>query len=174
MTALWLRQLDSYLRCLAPVATALLAVLIDLLPLPGAGLEQAGSFTTLAVVYFWSLYRPDLFTNAAAFVIGLVHDALAGLPLGLTSLLFLLVRNLMVTQQRFFLARSFPVIWACFVLLAPVITILRWLIVSLWWGHAFALPPLLVELMLTAALYPPVSWLLGRVHNRVPRWLHAP
>ena len=75
----------------------------------------------LCVVYFWSLYRPDLFTPSAAFVAGLIYDALAGLPLGLTSLALLLVRSLMVTQQRFFLARSFPVIWFCFLLLAPAV-----------------------------------------------------
>jgi rod shape-determining protein MreD len=174
MTMPWPRQLDIYLRALAPFATALLAVLIDLLPLPGAGLERVTSFSTLGVVYFWSLYRPDLFTNSAAFATGLIYDALAGLPLGLSSLLLLLVRNLMVTQQRFFVARSFPVIWACFVVLAPAIALLRWLIVSLWFEHSFAFPPLLVELLLTIALYPLVSWLLGHVHNRVPRWIHAP
>lgn len=174
MAALWLRQLDAGLRCLAPLACALVAVLVDVLPLPGPGLEQVSSFSTLAVVYFWSVYRPDLFTAGAAFATGLVYDALVGLPLGLSSLLLLLVRHLVVTQQRFFLARSFPVIWACFVLLAPAIAMLRWLIVSLWWWHPFALPPLLMELVLTIALYPLASWLLSQVHNRLPRWVHAP
>lgn len=173
-TAVWLRQLDAYLRCLVPFATALVAVLVDTLPWPGPGLEQVSSFSTLAVVCFWAVYRPDLFTAGAAFAAGLVYDALTGLPLGLTSLLLLLVRHVMAKQQRFFLARSFPVIWACFVVLAPVVALTRWLIVSLWWGHLFALSPLLMELLLTIALYPVASWLLSQVHNRLPRWVHAP
>jgi len=173
VTPVWLRQLDAQMRGLLPFATGLLAALLDQLPLPGPGLEAVGSFATLGVVYFWSLYRPDLFTPIAAFVIGLVHDALAGLPLGLTSLLLLLVRNLMVTQQRFFLTRSFPVIWACFLVLGPAVLAARWLVVSLWSGHLFALAPTLYELALTLALYPAVSWLLGRIHNRIPRVIHA-
>ena len=62
------RQLDAQLRALVPFATALLAVLIDVAPLVGTGPAGLTSFSTLCVVYFWSLYRPDLFTPSAAFV----------------------------------------------------------------------------------------------------------
>jgi len=170
----WLRQLDLQLRALVPFATGLIAVLIDVAPLIGTGPIGLSSFATLCAVYFWSLYRPDLLTPAAAFLVGLVYDGLAGLPLGLTSLALLLVRSLMVTQQRFFLARSFPVIWCCFVLLAPVVEIARWALACLWWGHLFALQPALLELLVTVALYPPASWLLSRLHNQIPRLIHAP
>jgi rod shape-determining protein MreD len=170
---LWLRQVDAHLRFLVPFSTALIAVLIDVATLFGTGPVSLSSFSTLCVVYFWSLYRPDLFTPGAAFLTGLIYDGLAGLPLGLTSLALLLVRNLMVVQQRFFLARSFPVIWCCFLLLAPAVEAARWLLSSLWWGHAFALQPTLFELLVTIALYPVASWLLSRIHNQIPRLLHA-
>ena len=149
MTWLWLRQLDAELRALVPFATALIAVLVDVAPLVGTGPTGLTSFATLCVVFFWSLYRPDLFTPTAAFLAGLVYDGLAGLPLGLTSLALLLVRNLMVLQQRFFLARSFPVIWCCFALLAPAVEAARWLLSSLWWGQLFAPQPTLLELLVT-------------------------
>jgi rod shape-determining protein MreD len=170
----WLHQLDGQLRAFLPLATGLVAVLVDAQPLPSPGFESVDSFSTLCVVYFWSLYRPDLFTIPTTFLIGLVYDALAGLPLGVTPLTLLLVRNLLVTQQRFFLARSFPVVWACFILLAPAALLFRWLLVSLWWGTLFPLAPVLVELLLTLALYPLASWLLGRLHAGIPRVIHAP
>lgn len=170
----WLDQLDAQLRMLLPLATGMLAVLFDVLPVHGTGLESVASFTTLGVVYFWSLYRPELFSITATFATGLIHDALAGLPIGVTSLVLLLVRNLLVTQQRFFLARSFPVIWACFMLLAPVALLCRWLLVSLWWGTLFPLSPIAVELLLTLALYPLISWALGRLQAIIPRVIHAP
>lgn len=173
MTGLWLRQLDAQLRVVVPFLTALIAVLIDVAPLIGSGPAGLTSFSTLCVVYFWSLYRPDLFTPSAAFLTGLIYDGLAGLPLGLTSLALLLVRNLMVVQQRFFLARSFPVVWSCFLVLAPVIEAARWLVSSLWWGHAFAFRPMLLELAITVAWYPAASWLLSRLHNQIPKVLHA-
>ncbi len=173
MTGVWLRQLDAQLRVVVPLLTALIAVLIDVAPLAGSGPAGLTSFSTLCVVYFWSLYRPDLFTPTAAFVTGLIYDGLAGLPLGLTSLALLLVRNLMIVQQRFFLGRSFPVIWSCFLVLVPIIEAGRWLLSSLWWGHVFALQPMLLELAVTVAMYPAASWLLSRLHNQIPRVLHA-
>jgi rod shape-determining protein MreD len=173
MTWLWLRHLDAQLRALVPFATALIAVLIDVTPLVGAGPTGLTSFSTLCVVFFWSLYRPDLFTPTAAFLAGLVYDGLSGLPLGLTSLALLLVRNLMILQQRFFVTRSFLVIWSCFLLLAPAVEGARWLLSSLWWGQLFAPQPMLLELLVTATLYPAVSWLLSRIHNQIPRLLHA-
>ena len=169
----WLRQLDVYLRALLPFGTALAAVLVDVQPALGTGPAGISGFSILCVVYFWSLYRPDLFTAPATFLAGLLYDGLAGLPLGLSSLILLLVRHLMVTQQRFFLTRSFPVVWFCFVLLAPVVEIARWLLACLWFGHAFAFQPPLFELALTVALYPAASWLLSRVHDQIPRVIHA-
>jgi rod shape-determining protein MreD len=170
---LGIRQLDARLRALAPFAVAALAVLIDVLPLLGLGPWGLTPFSTLCVVYFWSLYRPDLFGALAAFSTGIIYDAVADLPLGLTALTLLLVRQLVVVQQRFFLARSFPVVWFCFLLLAPAVEIARWALISLWWGHAFALQPVLLSLLLTMALYPLASLLLTRVHNAIPRLSHA-
>jgi hypothetical protein len=65
------------------------------------------------------------------------------------------------------------VIWFCFLLLAPAVEVGRWLLSSLWWGHLFALQPALLELAVTMVLYPPASWLLGRLHNQIPRVIHA-
>jgi rod shape-determining protein MreD len=127
----------------------------------------------LCAVYFWSLYRADLFTPAAAFATGILYDALAGLPLGLTALILLLARQLVVVQQRFFVARSFPVVWCCFLVLAPAAEIARWLVISLWWGRLFDLAPVVLSMLLTVALYPLASLLLTRVHGAIPRLAHA-
>jgi rod shape-determining protein MreD len=144
---LWVRQLDARLRALAPFALAAIAVLIDVLPLLGLGPWGLTPFSTLCVVYFWSLYRPDLFSALAAFATGMIYDALAGLPLGLTALMLLLVRQLVVVQQRFFLARSFPVVWCCFLLLAPAAELARWALVSVWWGRLFDPRPVLLSVI---------------------------
>ena len=66
MIWLWLRELDARLRLLLPFASAVFAVLIDVLPLLGLGPWGLTPFSTLCVVYFWSLYRPDLFGASAA------------------------------------------------------------------------------------------------------------
>jgi rod shape-determining protein MreD len=126
------------------------------------------------VVYFWSLYRPDLFGTSAAFATGIIYDALAGLPLGLTALVLILARQLIVVQRRFIVARSFLVVSSCFLLLAPAVELARWLLACLWWGRLFPLQPIALSLVLTTALYPIASLLLARIDNRIPRLIHAP
>lgn len=169
----WWQQLDVWARHALPAATALAAVLIDQLPLPTPAASSVTPFVTLGVIFFWSLYRPDLMTAGTAFLIGVTFDALAGLPLGLTALVLLIVRGVMVAHQRFFLAKSFIVVWCCFFLLAPVAEAVRWLIASMWWGRLFALDPLVYQIGLTVALYPLVSWLLVLVYRQMPRISHA-
>jgi rod shape-determining protein MreD len=170
----WLRQLDARLRLLLPLALAVGAVLIDALPLLGLGPWGLTPFSTLCVVYFWSLYRPDLFGTSAAFATGIVYDAVAGLPLGLTALILILTRRFVVMQRRFFAARSFLVVLSCFLLLAPAAAIAHWVLACLWWGRALPFQPIMLSLLLTMALYPVVSLLLARVHHQIPRLSHAP
>jgi rod shape-determining protein MreD len=174
VTPAWLYRLDTRLRALLPLATALLAVMADVLPVPHVGPASVTPVATLCVAFFWSLYRPDLFGAGTAFATGLAHDALAGLPLGLTSLVLLLVRQVVVAQQRFVVTRSFSVIWCCFVLLALAALALRWTLASLWWGRLFAPQPLVFELLLTLALYPVATLLLARAHNFTPESADAP
>jgi len=173
MTGYPTQRVDARVRALVPLATALVAVLADVLPLRTAGAISVTPLSTLCVAFFWSLYRPDLFGPGTAFATGLASDALSGLPLGLTSLVLLLVRHVVIAQRRFFGARSFPVIWCCFVVLAAGALALRWMVSCLWWGQFFAPQSLALEALATLALYPLATLLLARVHNRIPRTIDA-
>lgn len=174
MTLGWFRHLDAQFRCFLPAITAVLALLIDQIPIPGEGVGRTGPLALLCVVTFWSIYRPDLLPVPAVFAAGFVTDALAGLPLGLTSLTLILIRMVVVGQQRFFVARSFPVVWACFGVMATAAILFRWLLMSIWAGHVFRFTPSLFELLATFVAYPLVSLALGWIHNRVPRFIYAP
>jgi rod shape-determining protein MreD len=167
------RFLESAVQRLAPLLTGLLAVLVDLLPLPDPAPETLAPLTTVCVIYFWTLYQPDLMTPLAVFVVGLVLDAAGGMPLGLTALSFLIVRSALLTGQRFLVAQPFVVIWACFALVVTAVGAVRWLLASLWWSHLFAVQPILLEAVLTVAIYPVIGWLLARVHHHLSLAPHA-
>lgn len=173
MTASWIRHLDGQLRCCLPALTAVIAVMLDVVPVPAAGAGRTGPLSVLCVVGFWSVYRPDLMPVALVFAIGLFADALNGLPLGLTPLMLILVHTLIVAQQRWFLARSFTVVWACFAALAAAALLLRWLLMSLWAAHLFRFTPSLFELLATIVLYPPTTLALSWLHRRIPRFIYA-
>lgn len=158
---------------LLPPLTGLVAALLDLLPLPDAAPRSLAPFLTVCVVYFWTVYRPDLLPPLAVFVVGVAIDAVGGLPLGLSALCLLIARALLMPSQRFLLRQPFPVVWDGFVLFMLVVAGLRWLLASLFWGRAFPLEPSLLEAALTFACYPPIGWLLARLQRRLVAAPHA-
>jgi rod shape-determining protein MreD len=166
-------RLEQWLRQTVPFLVAALAILVDLAPRPAPGGGGLGPFLTLAVVYFWCVYRPDLMTYPAVFAIGLAYDLLSGVPLGCTALALVLGRGVLVTRQRFFYAKAFGVIWALFAVLAPAVELLRWGIGVVVTGVVVDPTPLLFQSALTVALYPALSWFLVRLHGRVLEGGHA-
>ena len=45
----------------------------------------------LIIIYFWSLKRPEVIGNGNIFFAGLINDTVMGIPLGLSSLSYLIV-----------------------------------------------------------------------------------
>lgn len=152
---------------LAPVTTGLVAAYADLLPLSGSVPRVLAPSLTTCVLYFWTVYRPDLLPAVAVFAVGIVLDAVGGLPLGLTPLALLLVRSFLLSGQRFLLTQPFAVIWACFLPAVLLLETLRWVLAVLFWGRLFPVEPLLIEAGLTFAAYPLVGWPLTFLQRRL-------
>ncbi|NBC96995.1 MAG: rod shape-determining protein MreD [Deinococcus-Thermus bacterium] len=160
-------SVEQRLRGALPLVLALFAVLVDLAPRPAGGGGGLAPFLTLAIVYFWSVYRPDLMTYAAVFTVGLVYDVLSGQPLGATALALLLGRGVLIARHRFFYAKSFSVIWALFLLWAPAVELVRYLAAAGLVGALVDPRPLVIQCALTVALYPALSWILVRLYGQV-------
>lgn len=167
------RSLESLLRRLVPLATALVAVILDLLPLPNTAPQSLAPSATICVFAYWALFCPELMTPAATFLVGLVLDAAGGLPPGLTSLALLLIRSALLTGQRFLVAQPFAVLWGCFLLVALAVELARWLTACAYWGRLLPVQPVLLHTVLTVAFYPVVSAVLSRLHQNVVLPGHA-
>ncbi|MFQ5985167.1 MAG: rod shape-determining protein MreD [Alphaproteobacteria bacterium] len=163
------QRLERVVRGLTPFALTLLLVVVSVLPVPVPGFAPITPALALISVYYWSIYRPDLLPMVATFFVGLVQDALSGLPLGLTALVFLLVRWVVVSQRRFFLGKSFVLVWWGFMLVAPAAVSVSWALASLILGGVVAAGPVVGQLLLTVMVYPALTWLLARTHPYLPR-----
>ena len=53
----------------------------------------------LIIIYFWSLKRPEILGNGHVFFAGLINDAVMGIPLGLSSMSYL-VTSLVATYVK--------------------------------------------------------------------------
>ena len=158
-------RVDSAAARLLPVATTTLAAWLSILALPIPGYSALTPAFTLMAVYHWTIYRPDLLPAVSLFAIGLAVDLIAGAPIGVSSLLLLLARALVLNFRRSFRNRGFPFVWAGFAVLAGVAVPFLWAVNSLIDTTLLESRTSVFRAALTVSVFPAVSFLLGRTQR---------
>ena len=157
-----LQRINQMIRQLLPVSLVLILILVNALPSRLPGFAAVAPLLPLIGVYYWSIYRPDLMPPAVAFGLGLLNDVIAGLPLGVSSLIYLLVQGMTASQRRFFHGKPFRIAWWGFGLVSSGAFLLQWLLVSALLKHALEPRAVLFEFLMTLFFYPLLSWLFAR------------
>jgi rod shape-determining protein MreD len=150
-----------------PVATTLLAALISVLPVHIPGYAALTPVFTLMAAYHWTIYRPDLLPPLALFAIGLTEDLLVGSAIGLNALLLLLSRSSVLGYRRYFINRTFPFVWTGFTLLTVIALSGLWALHCILDLGLFDFRNTVIRAVLTIALFPLASFLLGRAQRAV-------
>lgn len=150
-----------------PVALTFLLVLAAILPLPLPHYSIMAPALPLMVVYYWSIYQPDLMSHIVVFSIGLLVDTFSGTPIGVYALVLLVVQGVVVAHRRFLLGKSFWALWLGFLLVAPSALMLTWLIISALAGSLVAPLAMLFQLLATIAVFPWIAWLLLLSQRRI-------
>ncbi|MBU0725415.1 MAG: rod shape-determining protein MreD [Alphaproteobacteria bacterium] len=163
------QRLDVWARRSLPVALTLMLAFIGAVP---TGLPYLGSivpaYTTMAVFY-WAVYRPDLFPAGAVFLIGLVEDVITGTPLGVGILCLLFIYGVSLGQRRAFLKRPFFIAWIGFAVLSALSMLLAWLMISIMAGTLVELRAALFQYLLTIALFPCLAMIFVAIHRHMVR-----
>jgi len=158
---LW-RRLDTLARQLVPSVSIFLLMLIGVVPLHIPALHAVAPALPLIAVFYWTLYRPDLLPAVAVFAAGLLQDILFGLPLGVSACMLVLVHAAVTTQHRFFLGKSFGIIWLGFSLVAAGALTLAWLATSAYNATLIPADAIAFQALTTIGFYPILCWLLLR------------
>lgn len=156
---------DSRAARLVPVVTTALAAALSIQPVHIQGYEALAPALILMAAYHWTIYRPDLLPPLALFLIGTSYDLLAGGPPGVTALVLLAARAVVLRYRRWFTGRPFAVVWFGFALLTGATML------GLWTLHLMLVTSLmpfrssLFRAVLTISLFPIASFLLGRAQR---------
>ena len=140
-------------------------MLVGMVPLPLPGYAIVAAPFTLMCLFYWVIHRPDLLRPLVVFAIGLLQDLISGAPIGLTPMVLMLAYWLLITQRRFFLGRSFLMLWTGFALVAAGAAAVQWLVFAVMTASLLDAQPVLVQAVLGVALFPAVVWLLQRLHR---------
>jgi rod shape-determining protein MreD len=145
--------------------TVLLALVLQVLPLPAWLSAVLPPFIALAVIY-WGIYAPHAGGIFAPWLAGLGYDVFKGEVLGQNALAIALVAYIaMSLHQR--LRNQTLVQQSLFVF--AVLTLNEFVVWGIegWSGHPGATPWRWIRPMIGAMLWPFVALLLGRTHRRV-------
>ena len=153
---------------LVPSLLTVILAIFTVVPVAIPGYASVTPNFVLMSVYHWSIYRPEHMPYLAVFLIGLLLDLLTTAPgsvVGLTPLLLLVVRSTVLGQRRFFVGRSFPLVWWGFALVVAVVDLLTWLVDSGLNGSLLEPRSLAFQAVLTVACFPPMTLLFARVQR---------
>lgn len=162
------QRFDNGVRRLVPALLCLMFVVIGVVPLPVPGLASVVPMLALAAVFFWAVHAPRLLPPWAVFLIGFVHDILSGGALGRGTVVLLVVYAVVASQRRFFHDKGFAEVWAGFLLVAAAAATLSWLLAMAASGALMDPRAAVVQLVLTLAAYPIVTWVLHGAQRLLP------
>ena len=154
---------------IAPLATVLGAVLLDLLWVPVPGFNAVAPAFPVMAVYCWAIWRPESLPYTGVFVAGLLEDLIRGTPLGGGALALLAVQGFVWAQQRLLRSRSFEVLWLGFALTSLIAAIVTWGAVAFAYRTALSPWPGGMQYVLTVATFPALAFLLMRIERGLPR-----
>ncbi len=150
-----------------PALLGFLGVILLASPLRLFGDGLPTPIIPLIIVYFWSLYSPGHLPAASVFFMGLLHDLLSGGPIGLWPTVYLVMQQIAMSQKAYFLGREVMVVSVGFAVAALVVSLIVWLVMSLFSATLLPLGGLLWQMLVTVACFPLFALAFGRLHRRV-------
>ncbi len=166
------RRLELYFLAAIP---SLLTILLAILYLVHKHVGELGSvmpLLPLMPVFYWGVQQARAVPYWLMFLIGLVLDTVTGLPLGLSSLIYILFLWLLLAQRRFFHKEGFLIKWIYLAALLLAVAAVNWLLLS--WYNTAAMPvlPAVMQWLLTVACYPVLHKIFDLLeeHIHTRRW----
>ncbi|MGE4350777.1 MAG: rod shape-determining protein MreD, partial [Bdellovibrionales bacterium] len=75
------------------------------------------------------------------------------------------IQQLVTSQRRYLVGQVFLMLWIGFVIVAFLSMFVTWLALSFFYGEVVAVVPILVQFLLTVALFPLPAWCLIRLQR---------
>ena len=164
-----MQRLDGLARAAGPSAVLLLLILLNALPLHVPYVSTATPLLPLMAVFHFALFRSAYLPNWLALLFGLLVDIVSGGPLGVHAMVFLCVRYFVEANQRFLIDKPFLFIWFGYALVSAGAVCGTWALSALLMWHAIDPRPAMFQFLMSLAIYPLGSWIIGRANHRAAR-----
>lgn len=140
-----------------PLLATLFLMLLFFIPVNSVEWGYLRPNIGLICVYYWTLKRGNIFGFFSAFVVGLLLDVYSSFPLGMNTLLMMITSLATIWLAHYFQHSSFDGIWLIFGLTALGITILKWLLLMIYFGRFISPDEAWLNYLSTVMFYPLIS-----------------
>ncbi|MEM6811164.1 MAG: rod shape-determining protein MreD [Pseudomonadota bacterium] len=160
-------KLDWSWRILLVQSLILVLFLLGFLNIPISFVEFKILFFFMALFY-WSVYRPSLFSGIFLFFLGFLQDIIIGYPIGLHAVFYITFYFILKAQRTFIMAQTYFVQWLIFSLSVIFLLACEWIFFSLISLQFFGFEPLLWSFVFTICIYPFMVLLFIPIHKLLP------
>ncbi len=161
-------KLRLFLRHRIPLVTTLMMMFVFFVPLNVLDVNYFRPSVGMICVYYWTLKRGYMFSYISAFVVGFLMDAYSAVPLGVNILMMMLLVFATDMLARYFRAASFVGSWLVFALTSLSITLVKWLLVSIYFARFIPMSEIMISLITTIMFYPLIAYVNIWIQNN---WL---
>ncbi len=137
-----------------PLLSILIMVLILYVPRYSEFWNLLRSVPFYTGIYFWLSQHPDAFNSISAFILGIFADIIAGTPLGISIITFLVLYFCGLYLSAYFNVKKFTYSWLLFILITGITLLFKGSLVCAFYRAFIPLKPLVFEFLLIATLYP--------------------
>lgn len=162
-------QLNRLLRGSTPFVLTLLLALLSVVPTGISGFAIVTPALVSISVFYWSIHRPYLMSAPLVFLLGIFSDFLTGAPLGLTSLMLLVIHGIALSQRRVFVGKAFLLTWWGYFFVAFGIGVISWLVTCIYSLTLIPITPIMTQFFLTLLVFPLCAWGFGFLQNSLLR-----
>lgn len=142
-----------------PLMATLSLILLFFIPANSKEWEYLRPNIGLICVYYWTLKRGNIFSYFSAFIVGMLLDVYSSFPLGINTLLLMITSLITIWSAHYFQRSSFGVSWFIFAITALGITILKWLLLMIYFGRLILPDEAWLNYLSTVLFYPLISYI---------------
>ena len=148
------KRLELFFLSAIPILITSLLAIFFLAAKHISGLNHFMPILPLIPVFYWGMTRAREMSYWFVFLLGIVLDAVMGLPLGLSSFLYIFFLIMLHAQRKYIHKEGFLIKWGYFAALLGVTCGLNWIILTLFYAHSEAFFPGMMQWFFTVCCYP--------------------
>jgi len=132
---------------------AILLVISNILDIKIAGFSRVVPLFDVMMVFYFSVFI-NIFSIGFIFILGFFNDAINGNPLGMTSLIYIILIKIFTTlNNRMLVKQDFRYLFKQFVIFLACFLFLKFIFLSLFNSAVYSISNIIIQLILTSIFY---------------------